>query len=134
MDIESILTEAHAAAVAAQSGMVEDQHALDCGFAWAHAENGRQPFINQCRKALAAKLFCAERDFADGKIDRVERDRTKNTAERYYGTSHWRKGWEWWSPGGAPVQAIGIHQAGANAFHLALARHGVTCETGSRYD
>lgn len=134
MDIELILTEAHAAAALAQAGMVEDQHALDCGFAWVHAENGRQPFVNLCRKALSAQLLGADLAFAEKKIDRAERDRLKCAATQRYGSGHWRKGWQWWGPGGAAVQAISIHQAGANAFHLVLANHGVTCETGSRYD
>jgi hypothetical protein len=136
MDFEAILTQAHAAAAAAQAGMVEDKTAFDCGFAWVQVEDGRSPFVNYCRKTAKAKLAELDKRFARAETAAARGDHAAagGAVGRRYGTKHWSKGWLFWGPGEAAVQAISIHQAGAMAFHLVLAQHGVISSTGSRYD
>lgn len=114
IDFEAILKAAHAAASKAQEGMVEDMNALDCGFAWVTI-SGREPLARHCRTRVKA---------AGG----------ESKARREYGSKGWPSGWQWWCPGGAPVQAIGIHEAGARAFRDKLAEFGIRADVGSRLD
>lgn len=118
MDYASILTESHEAAAAAQVGMVENMHALDCGFAWVKID-GSDPLARFCRK---------ERKML------MERGGASTSEARQYGDKGYPTGWQFWCPGGAPVQAVGIHEVGAKAFALTLAEHGIRAEWSSRLD
>ena len=114
MDYEAILTEAHAAADAAQAGMVEDMNAFDCGFAWVTID-GNEPLAKFCRKAAKS----GGRDY----------DR------RRYGDKGYPKGWQFWGPGAFNGQAIGIKVAGANAFRDVLSlKYQIRADVGSQYD
>lgn len=110
MDFEAILTEAHQAAIDAQSGMQEGR-GLDCGIAWVTI-SGVSPLARYCRT----------------------RDHNSTFNARHYGSKGYPTGWKWWKPGGYPGQSIGIHEAGARAFRDVLAKHGYSAEVGSRYD
>lgn len=117
MNFEQILNEAHAAAKAAQVGMVEGR-GLDCGFAWVTIA-GNSPLARYCRKQIKEaggehKLTFAQR--------------------RRFGDKGYPSGWQWWQPGGYAGQSIGIHEAGARAFRDKLAEYGYSADVGSRYD
>lgn len=107
MDFAAILTEAHAAAAEAQEGMVENMHALDCGFAWVTIY-GTDPLARYCRK--------------------------QDEMRSIYGSKGYPRGWQFWCPGGARVQAVGIHEAGAKAFAMKLGEYGIRADWSSRLD
>lgn len=111
VDFEAIIDEAHAAAAAAQQGMVENPNALDCGFAWVTL-SGNDTMARYCRHSVAAKGGDRQR----------------------YGSKGYPIGWQWWCPGGFRGQAISIHEAGARAFRDVLARYGIRADVGSRLD
>jgi hypothetical protein len=111
----SILSEAHAAAAKAQEGMEEGQ-GLDCGFAWVTI-SGNEPLARYCRKKEAS-------------LDRM----TVPYSERGKYGSKASTGWQWWKPGNYPGQSINIHEAGARAFNLVLAKYNIRGTVGSRFD
>jgi hypothetical protein len=114
---EHALRDAYQAAEAAVLGMVENPRAFDCGFAWATTHD---PAFNR---------WCAKRAKDIAGASEPARDRN------FYGTKHWQSGRLFWSPAHAPVQAIGIHEAGARAFRDSLAHAlQIRVETGSRLD
>lgn len=103
------LNNAYNAASAAQSGMVENMRALDCGFAWVIVHDNA--FMKWCR------------------------DCAKSTNDRKYGSKHWAAGWSFWCPGSFNGQSVGIHETGAKAFSNSLAHElQIRCEFGSRLD
>ncbi len=118
MDYASILTAAHAAASAAQEGMVENMNALDCGFAWVTVD-GTDPLARFCRKERKRLM---------------EIGGASTREAHQYGDKGYPTGWRFWCPGGAPVQAVGIHEAGAKAFALKLAEYGIRADWSSRLD
>lgn len=107
---EAILTEAHAAAKRAVTGLVENRNALDCGFAWVTIP-GTHPLARYCAKRLKA-----------------------DDNPSFYGSKGYPSGWQFWKPGGAPVQSVWIHEVGARAFRHALAQYGISAEVHSRLD
>jgi len=111
----SILQEAHGAAIAAQVGMVEDKNAFDCGFAWVTID-GQSGLARYCRKMLKLP------------------EHQNGSYRAFFGDSGYPRGWQFWQPGNAPVQSVGIHEAGARAFRDALAKHGIRADVGSRLD
>lgn len=119
MDFDNILIAAHAAAAAAQKGMVEDMNALDCGFAWVRID-GTEPLARHCRKVLKK----AEASLPKG----------APLHTRWYGSKGYPSGWQFWCPGDAPVQAVGIHEAGAKAFAIKLGEYGIRADWSSRLD
>jgi hypothetical protein len=103
------LNAAHTAATMAQSGMVENMRALDCGFAWIVVHDAG--FTRWCR------------------------DCAKVSGSKHYGSKHYAAGWCFWSPGAFNGQSIGIKEAGARAFRDSLAHAlQIRCELGSRLD
>lgn len=113
MDYKAILTEAHGAAIAATAGLVEDRNAFDCGFAWVTID-GTEPLARYCRKQAGP----------DGDW----------SGRRFYGSKGYPKGWQWWTPGNAPVQSMPIHLVGARAFAAVLAKYDIRADVGCRYD
>lgn len=108
---ELALTAAHLMARAAQTGMTENMNACDCGFAWVTVHD------------RAFQAWCSKR--------------AKETGNKhFYGSKHWQGGWQFWKPGNAPVQSVGIHEAGAKAFRdtLATKLNLSQCYMGSRLD
>lgn len=128
MDFQAILTEAHAAASKAQEGMVENMNALDCGFAWVVVD-GMDPLARACRKAIKAKAGEYEKTGIPRPADKADQD-----MRGFWGSKGYPTGWQFWSPGHAPVQAVGIHEAGAKAFALKLGEYGIRAEWRSRLD
>ncbi len=128
MDYEAILTEAHAAAAKAQEGMVENMNALDCGFAWVVID-GQDALARACRKAIGAKSKELEAQGVSRPADRADQ-----VMRGFWGSKGYPTGWQFWSPGNAPVQAVGIHEAGAKAFAIKLGEHGIRAEWRSRLD
>lgn len=127
-DFAAILKEAHEAAARAQDGMVENPNAFDCGFAWVVID-GSDDLARACRKAIKAKV----KEHTAMGIPHPER--TAETDMRpFWGSKGYPTGWQFWMPGCAPVQAVGIHEAGAKAFALVLGKHGIRAEWRSRLD
>lgn len=114
LDYQKILDEAHAAAAAAQAGMVENQMALNCGFAWVTVD-GTDGLARYCRNAIKA---------AGG----------EHKAPRGLGSKGYPRGWQFWKPGSFNGQQVDIHEAGAHAFRDKLAEYGIRAEAGSRLD
>jgi hypothetical protein len=117
IDFDAILTEAHAAAVAAQVGAVEGR-GLDCGFAWVTID-GTAPLARYCRKE--AKRLLAEGAQQGG-------------VRRRLGDKGYPTGWQFWCPGSWAGQSVGVHERGAKAFRDALARHNISATVSSRLD
>lgn len=115
MNYRAILQEAHGAAVAATVNLVEDRNALDCGFAWVTIA-GTEPLARYCRKAQPDSL------------------NVSHSERRFFGSKGYPKGWQFWCPGNAPVQAMGIHLEGARAFAGVLNKHEINANVGCRYD
>lgn len=113
MNYAQILNEAHAAAKAAQAGMVEGR-GLDCGFAWVVVD-GTDGLARYCR---------AE----------IKRQGGERQASRDLGSKGYPTGWRFWKPGDCAGQSIGIHEAGAKAFRDVLASYGIRADVGSCYD
>lgn len=113
MNYEKILAEAHAAAKAAQVGMVEGR-GLDCGFAWVVVD-GQDALARYCR---------AE----------IKRQGGERQASRNLGSKGYPRGWQFWKPGDFNGQSIGVHEAGARAFRDKLAEYGIRADVGSRLD
>lgn len=109
-DYDAILKEAHAAASAAQAGMVENPYALDCGFAWVTV-SGNDPLARYCRKVAKT-----------------------STDRRFTGSKGYPSGWQWWCPGAFSGQAVGIHEVGAGAFRDTLGKYGIRADVHSRLD
>lgn len=107
------LAAAYDAADRAQSDMVENMRALDCGFAWVVVRD--TAFMTWARAQSKAAPFAG--------------------STKYYGSKHYAGGWCFWCPGSFNGQSIGIHEAGARAFRDIMA-HGLQCnvEFGSRLD
>ena len=97
MDFQKILDEAHAAAAAAQKGMVENPAAFDCGFAWVTID-GRHPLAAFCRKRIKA-------------VEKEKGILGRNDAQRTYGDKDYPKGWCFWKPGGSQAQSIAINMS-----------------------
>lgn len=129
MDFQKILDEAHAAAAAAQKGMVENPNAFDCGFAWVTID-GKDPLARFCRKQLK-RIKHEENEKGYGLQEAYAAVRR---AEQIYGDKGYPRGWQFWKPGGSQAQSIGIHEAGARAFRDKLAEHGIRADVGSRLD
>ncbi|MDB5177503.1 MAG: hypothetical protein JWN75_1171 [Candidatus Saccharibacteria bacterium] len=120
---QGALDRAHAAASAAQVGMVEDMNAFDCGFAWVVVHD--LSFMNWCRKQIVA-CDLNEANDTPSKL---------HAAKAFYGSKNWSTGWCFWKPGDFSGQSVGIHEAGARAFRDSLARDlNIRCETGTRLD
>jgi len=114
MDYAKILTEAHAAASAAQVGMTDNPRAFDCGFAWVIID-GQDGLARYCR---------AE----------IKRAGGERQASRIFGGKGYPKGWQFWKPGNFNGQSVGVHEAGARAFRDKLAEYGIRADVGSRLD
>jgi hypothetical protein len=112
-DWESILGEAHTAAMLAQADLKENPFAFDCGFAWVSLP-GNHPLVRYCR-------------------DKTKGD-DRGDNRRKYGRKGYPTGWDWWCPGGAMVQSVSIHEVGARAFRDSLAKHGISANVSSRLD
>jgi hypothetical protein len=56
--------------------------------------------------------------------------------ERHLGDKHWKRGWQFWKPGGEAHsgQSIAVFEAGAKAFCDVLRRHGLNAHWASRLD
>lgn len=119
MDYEAILTEAHAAAKAAQMGMSEG-YGLDCGFAWVRLD-GTEALARHCRKQLKKD----GEDFPD---------MVMMTRGHRYGDKGYPRGWDFWKPGNFRGQSISVHEKGAAAFRDVLAKYNIRAEVGSRLD
>ena len=111
-NLEAILAEAKAAAVAAGNEMYEKigGDRLACGFAWVdiYEYDGKKIRANsKLGKALAA-----------------------NGIEK----SDWKKCFDLWNPCGLHVQNIDIKEAGAQAYAKVLRSYGFEAWCGSRLD
>jgi hypothetical protein len=84
----------------------EDMNAFDCGFAWVDAPDGRHPFIRHCSKRSGDKIVPGV-----------------GYNDRNHGEKHWKKGWQFWSPGVFHGQSIRIKYVGAVAFANILNEH-----------
>jgi hypothetical protein len=115
---EQLLKSAHDAATAAQVGLVDNENAFDCGFAWVVIK-GTEPLARYCRAQLRALI--------------------KSGVQAYhmthlYGDKGYPNGWEFWKPGGSSLQSVHVHVAGANAFAEVLRAEGIFCNSRQRLD
>lgn len=110
----AILAQAHAAAQKAVADKgPENMKALDCGMAWVIVKPMSHPFIQWCKRSQA-----------DNGGDR------SLSVTRLYGDKHMGRGggWRWYKPGWFDGQAIGHHEAGAQAFAKVLCENLIGAE------
>jgi hypothetical protein len=91
--------------------------------------DGQDALARACRKAIRAKTKEIEAMGTSRPADRADQ-----IMRPFWGSKGYPTGWKFWCPGAAPVQAVGIHEAGAKAFATALGRHGIRAEWRSRFD
>ena len=111
-NLEAILAEAKAAAVAAANEMYEKigGDRLACGFAWVNIYE------------------------YDGKKIRANSKLGKALAANGIEKSDYKKCFDLWTPCGLHVQNIDIKEAGAQAYAKVLERYGFVAYMGSRLD
>jgi hypothetical protein len=121
MDYEAILNEAHAAAAEAIKtvSIYMDENKGACGFAWVMI-GGNDPLARYCRKMI--------------KFNSTEPEAVRRNLDRPYGSKGYPTGWQFWNPGNHNGQRVDIKEAGAKAFAMSLAKHGIRADWSSRLD
>jgi hypothetical protein len=113
---QKALDDAHTAASAAQSSMVEDVNAFNCGFAWVTVHD--RSFNMWCHRQASELVKSGD----------------KSGRHRYGGYGH-PSGRQFWCPGNSTAHSVDIMVAGAKAFSESLSHSlQIRCEWSSRLD